>query len=157
MLSTCLHRTSVVSCAQFVGMPVAAVQQILVKVSVNCTSHPKYCGSRRIPEAAVQASDRLISDLQLLDEWVASNQTTTGNVHVYFLCDQIQSQHHLHLTLTLMTHTKLPGGLSVCQRLISTNVISAISYWSLFWESCAFRKYMYEICPYFLCSLTNEY
>ena len=60
--------TARLSCAQFVGMPVAAVQQILVKVSINCTSHPKYCGSRRIPEAAVQASDRLISDLQLLDE-----------------------------------------------------------------------------------------
>ena len=54
-------------CVQFVGMPVAAVQQIIVKVSVNCTTHPKYCGRRRMQELARDASTQLIKDLKLID------------------------------------------------------------------------------------------
>jgi hypothetical protein len=52
----------------FAGMPVAAVQQVLVKVSINCTTHPKYCGRESLPKVAVKASDQLLRDITHLDK-----------------------------------------------------------------------------------------
>ena len=49
-------------------MPVAAVQQIIARVTFNCTTHPKYCLNRELHDAASVAATQLLRDIQQLDK-----------------------------------------------------------------------------------------
>lgn len=49
-------------------MPVAAVQQVTARVTFNCTTHPKYCLSRELHDAASVAAKQLLRDMMQLDK-----------------------------------------------------------------------------------------
>ena len=63
-----IYKISVSTYLQFLGDPLVAVQQVIAKVRLNCTTHPKYCATRKISEAVSAATTQLLSNIRTVDK-----------------------------------------------------------------------------------------